>query len=166
MNKDKLLKVARLALDPSATAGEVFAAELILEREGTTAKQVLDDPKNRMVEVVFTFKTSQEKAIVLQNYFRITNTNSTDFYRINPRKLGIHIRKDLADEFIRTNATLLSLWRKQLDSLLSAFIVRHDLHSDTPQSGDDRLTEEERAEIVGMAVAMRQATLGKGLLNG
>lgn len=162
MNKDKLLKVARLAVD--GELGEREAARLILEREGTTADKVLEDLS--IVTVEFTFKTKQEQRIIFQNFYRLTNSSDVYYCPVNPRKSAVQIRADLADEFIRTNKTLVSLWRKQLENLLTAFITRHELHSDTPVSDGQKLTDDEIAEIMGMAANIRQATLGKGLLNG
>lgn len=162
LSKETLIKVAILAREGSP--GERAAATKILEKAGVTANEVLADPADKTILVSFTYKSRDERTIILQNYFRLTHSNHANYYKMGSRNAEIEIPRSLADEFVETNKTLISLWRKQVKTFLTAFITRQRLFSDRDDGEECSLSAQEIEEIMNMARGIKHANLGR-LLN-
>lgn len=157
MNPKKLKYVARLARN-STTEGERQAALYILETNGVKLDDIEEDEE---IEVEFTFKTSLEKQLIAQVYCRIMNSNVMNSYRLNGRKCSVYLPKDKVNTFKDDVSTILSLWRRELQIFLSAFIQKNQLFSDLPPDDDSEISWDEIEQIMMMAKSIKQATLGR-----
>ena len=160
MKKEKLLKVARLAVE--GELGEREAAASILKANGTTAEDVLQKAVEPEELVPFTFRNKTEKTILFQLYFKMFQTREVYYKRASPKKIRISIPKSKATRFQEDAKTILSLWRKSFDRFVAAFIHTNDLYAPAAEEASGcSLSPEEIEEIVNYARGMQRATLGR-----
>jgi hypothetical protein len=162
MDKPVLRKVALLAKhgDP----GERDAAKFILEKQGTTAEEVLSETEDETEIVDVTFKNSMERELVAQVFFKITNAADFEYYRYGSRRIGAVLPTSKASRFKEDVKTVLGLWRKELKKFRIAFIAANQLWSDRPGVASP-LSQKEIAEIMAMAASIKTTALGP-LLEG
>jgi len=166
VDKKTLLKIARLAIWGS-TQGERDAAKRILDKNGVTATDLLKQEEEETPQCVsIAYKTVAEKTIILQNWFRLTNKNSVEYWKMSGRRMDILIAPSLADEFVRTSKALIRDWRQKLKKILEAFIQKNGLYSDSPITAESvtaTLSESEILEILALSRALDRVYLGREL---
>lgn len=168
MNKDKLRKVARLALE--GVGGEKEAAKAILRKFKLTPEDILSQEKNEKVRISQTYKDSSEFEILKQLYSKITNTNTMTIWRINARRFEVELYPEQARKYQQYQKTILSLYRKEHKKFINAFIQANELFSDKgpdekPRKKESEISREEILDMLKMAANIKNIVFGD-LLNG
>lgn len=164
MERKKLILVARLA--EFGEPGEREAAQYILGEHGVTARELLEDVESPddNVYVEIPYKTVEERTIIVQNYCRLFNVDEvTSWQRGRSRTFEVPANK--AAEFRESCDRLKKQWRKDLKTLLDAFIQKNRIFSDLPATGPSGLSPEDVYEIMRVANALKRANLNEKLLN-
>ena len=156
MKKEKLRLVAILARE--GTEGERQAALSILDSLGISMEDIEIENDE---DVILTYKTSNEKRLIIQLYCKTMNVNSITYIRLGNRKFSIKIPKTKVKRFKEDTKTILSSWRKELKTLESAFIQANRLFSDIPSGCSSSLSEQEIEDILSMSKNIKNVTLGK-----
>ena len=174
MEKKKLLKIALLAVE-SPVEGERDAAKTVLAINGITDPQSFLHQNSSTKEVVdingddetilsqVTYKTTLEKELIFQTFFRITNAKKISYYQYGPRRVSISIKRGLELDFQDAVTTIIGLWRQELTRFHESFIQANQLYSTHPATEEDqsRLTTEELLEILELSRSIKRATIGK-----
>jgi hypothetical protein len=147
--KNLARKVYRLSED--GRDGEAKAAKNrlnhLLDKYDLTLAEVIDDGEEK-TDHFWTYKTRHERKLLQQIIYAVCGHFDGLFERTDRQGRGIPCTETEAADISEQYEYYRTLWKEELDTLQDAFIQRHNIFPDNPESGGSDLSDEEIYDIL------------------